>query len=205
MTLTVPPEAAEEPFILEMEGQSLGSRKHRRFSDPAVPAEIMMQAFLWLQIVPAEQWAVLVNGKAVSKLPLELLPIDRIKLRRGGTTPLGARVTAKYPRADELRIELSDAPKGVTVEKITVHNIPAPPQRPGQKKPAQTQGLVVELATAAESLETGVKGNLIFEVVREWTPAPTIEVPKPKERRQSYGLLPAVPFEVVGTGRAKRR
>ena len=66
-----PAGAAKEPFLLEMDGQSLGSRRHRRFTRPVVPAESMMQAFLWLQIVPAEQWAVVVNGDAAAKLPLE--------------------------------------------------------------------------------------------------------------------------------------
>lgn len=182
LTMTVPPAAAKEPFLLEMDGQSLGSRRHRRFSRPAVPAESMMQAFLWLQIVPAEQWAVLVNGQAAAKLPLELLPVERVNLKLGGTTLLGARLTEKNPPANELRVELSEPPKGVTVEKVT-------PEGPG---------LVVSLATDAKTVKPGLAGNLIFEVIREWTPAPTEAAPAPKPQRRSYGLLPAVPFEVVG-------
>jgi hypothetical protein len=187
MTLTVPPTAGSEPFLLEMDGLSLGSSRHRRFSRPAVPAESMMQAFLWLQIVPAEQWAVLVNGKPADKIPLEFAPVDRIKLKLGGTTPLAARLTEKWPPAKELRVELSQPPKGITVEKTA-------PEGPG---------LVVELATDAKSVEPGLEGNLIFQVVREWTPAPTEEVPAPKLQRWSYGLLPAIPFEVMG--RATRK
>ena len=187
LTLTVPPTAAQEPFLLEMDGQSLGSRRQRRFERPAVPAESMMQAFLWLQIVPAEQWAILVTGEPAAPCPLELLPIDRVNLRLGGTTLVGARLTGKNPPASELRVELVDPPKGVTVEKLT-------PEGPG---------LVVALATAAKSLPMGSAGNLIFEVIREWTPAATDTVPAPKPQRRSYGLLPAVPFEVVGTAPRK--
>jgi len=187
LTLTVPPVPATEPFLLEMEGQSLGSSRHRRFTRPVVPAESMMQAFLWLQIVPAEQWAILVTGDAPAKPPLELLPVERISLKPGGTTLLGAKLTAKQPPANELRVELTNPPKGVTVEKVS-------PEGPG---------LVVSLAADAKSAEPGTEGNLVFEVVRAWTPAATEEMPKPQPQRRSYGILPAVPFSVGG--QAKRR
>jgi hypothetical protein len=205
-TLTVPPEAAEEPFILEMEAQSLGSRRHRRFTRPVVPAESMMQAFLWLQIVPAEQWAVLVNGKAVNKFPLELAPIEIIKLNPGRPTQLGARMTGRYPPAKEMRLELKDPPKGIKVEKITPQIIKVPPTRPGAKTPPKVQQvLIIELAADPETVKPDLKGNLIFEVVRKYTPAATESNPNPTERRYSYGILPAIPFEVAGTGRTKRR
>ena len=188
MTLTVPPAAAKEPFLLEMDGQSLGSRRHRRFERPAIPAESMMQAFLWLQIVPAEQWAILVNGDAAAKIPLALLPVELVKLKLGGTTLLGAQMTEKNPPASEMRIELSEPPKGITVEKVT-------PEGPG---------LVVSIATDAKTVQPGLAGNLIFEVIREWTPAPTETAPAPKPLRRSYGLLPAIPFEVVGQAPRKK-
>ena len=91
-------------------------------------------------------------------------------------------MTAKYPPAEEVRVELTDPPKGITVEKV---------------KP-EASDLVVTLATDAKSVEPGLEGNLIFEVFREWTPAPTEEMPKPKTQRRSFGILPAIPFEVTG-------
>jgi hypothetical protein len=187
MTLTVPTAATADPFMLEMDGLSVGSSRHRRFSRPALPAESMMQAFLWTQIVPAEQWAVLVNGKPVDKIPMAFAPIERIKLRLGGPTPLAAVPTEKHPPANELRVQLKDPPKGITVEKTAVEG----------------PGLTVTLATDAKTVEPELEGNLIFEVFREWTPAPTEGMPAPKQQRWSYGLLPAIPFEVVG--RAARK
>jgi len=187
LTLTIPPVAPKEPFLLEMEGQSLGSSRHRRFTRPVVPAESMMQAFLWLQIVPAEQWAIVVNGTPAPKPPLELLPVERINLRPGGTTPLGAKLTAKNPPANELRVQLTNPPKGITVERVS-------PEGPG---------LIVVLAADAKTAEPGREGNLIFEVVREWTPAATEERPKPQQQRMSYGILPAIPFQVIGPAKRK--
>jgi hypothetical protein len=180
LTLTLPPTAALDPVLLDMDGHSVG-RKHRRFSRPVVPAESMMQAFLWLQVVPAEQWAVVLNGKPVTKLPLEFPPVpNRINIKLGGTTPLVARLTGKYPPAEELRVELTDPPKGLTIEKVT----------------PEASNVTVLLATDAKSIQSGLEGNLIFEVFREWTAKPTEAQPLPKPQRASLGILPAIPFEV---------
>ncbi len=188
MTLTVPPTAAAEPVLLEMDGNSVRTRTSRaKISRPAVPAESMMQAFLWLQIVPAEQWAVILSGKPVTKPPFEFLPVDRVTLKLGETMRLGARLTGDWPAAAELRVELSEPPKGITVEQVS-------PESPG---------LVVVLATDAETVEPGLRGNLVFEAFREWTPAPSEATPSPEPRRTSLGFLPAIPFEVVG--RAPRK
>ncbi|HUT90985.1 MAG TPA: PPC domain-containing protein [Thermoguttaceae bacterium] len=183
LTLTVPPIAGSEPVLLEMDGQSVRGRGHSvKLSRPVVPAESMMQAFLWLQIVPAEQWAIVLSGKPVTKPPLEFPPVDRVELKLGETTILGARLTAKNVSTQDLRVDLSEPPDGVTVEKVS----------------PEALGLAVVLATDAEKVKPGQRGNLIFEVFREYTPAPTEATPKPEPRRTSVGILPAVPFEVVG-------
>jgi hypothetical protein len=189
MTLTVPPTATTKPVVLEMDGRSVRDRSQRvRISRPVVPAESMMQAFLWLQVVPAEQWAVVLSGKPATKPPLRFPPIDRIKLKAGETTLLGARLTGKRPTAKDLRVELSAPPDGITVKEVSVE----PP------------GLVVVLAADADSVEPGLRGNLIFAAFRESTPAPTEAAPSPAPRRTSLGFLPAIPFEVVGR-RATRK
>ena len=156
-------------------------------SRPVVPAESMMQAFLWLQVVPAEQWAVVLSGKPATKLPVEFPPTGQVKLKLGETTMLGARLTGTYPPAEELRVELKDAPGGIAVEKVS-------PESPG---------LVVVVTTDAEKVQSGLRGNLIFEVFREWTPASSEANPSPKPRRTSYGFHPAIPFEVVGRSARK--
>ena len=116
VTEIVPGESATtEPVVLEMDGQSLGGHGQRRFSRPAVPAENMMQAFIWYQLVPAEQWTVVLSGKAGTKLPLGFPPVDRVKLKLGETTLLGARLTQETPAPGEIRVELSEPPAGITL------------------------------------------------------------------------------------------
>jgi hypothetical protein len=188
MTLTIPRTAPEQPVVLEMDGHSVRGRGSSvRLSRPVLPAESMMQAFLWLQIVPAEEWTVVVSGEAAKKPPVEFPPLDRVELKLGDKTLLGARLQGKNPKADQIRLELSEAPDGVTVDKVE----------------PKGQALAVLVATDAEKVKSGQRGNLIFEVFREYTPAPTERVPEPEPRRTSYGILPPIPFEIVG--RAPRR
>ena len=182
LTLTVPKEVPEEPVILEMDGHSLGSRRHRKFSRPAIPAESMMQAFLWLQIVPAEQWTIVVSGRPASKIPLEF-PAEPIKFTLGESTSIDARITAKLPLPKEVQVELYEPPKGINVVKTT-------------PKEGKEPGVTVEISADADLVRPGLTGNLVFEMFRQWTPAPTEKNPKPTERRTSYGYLKAMPFEV---------
>ena len=188
LTLTVPPTASEEPFALEMDGQSLGGHGQRlRISRPAVPAENMMQAFIWYHLVPAEQWTVIVNGKAGAKMPLAFPPADSLKLKLGEKMTLAATVTEKNAQVAQLRLELSEPPPGISVEKVS----------------PEGKTLAVVLAVDAEKVKPGFRGNLIFRAYREWTPAPTQTNLNPKPQQSSYGFLPAMPFEVIG--RAPRK
>lgn len=188
LTLTVPPTASPEPFTLEMDGQSLGGHGQRlRLSRPAVPAENMMQAFIWYHLVPAEQWTVIVNGKAGAKMPLAFPPVEQVKLKLGEKTTLSAMVTEKNTQVAQLRVELSEPPPGISVEKVS----------------PEGKALAVVLAVDAEKVKAGFRGNLLFRVYREWTPAPTETNLNPKPQQSSYGFLPAMPFEVIG--RAPRK
>jgi hypothetical protein len=187
LTLTVPPNAPLEHVVLEMDGLSPGSQRQRRFTRPVIPAESMMQAFLWLQVVPAEQWTVVVTGKPASKIPLEFPPAP-VRLKLDEMTTVGGRLTEKLPLPPEIRVELHEPPAGISVEEVS-------PREPG---------VAVKLKADAKMAKAGMKGNLIFEVFRQWTPAATETSPMPKERRTSYGFLPAIPFEVeAGSSRPK--
>ena len=183
LTLAIPKEAPAQQVILEMDGRSL-SRRQRKFSRPVIPAESMMQAFLWLQIVPAEQWTIVVDGSPMPKIPVEF-PTDTIKFKLEEPTTVDVRLPGKLPLPTEVRFELHAPPKGITVV---------------ETKPKESGGVTVELLADAKT-KSGMTGNLIFEVFRQWTPAPTEKSPQPKERRTSYGYLPAVPFEVEASRR----
>ena len=80
----------------------------------------------------------------------------------------------------ELRFELSEPPKGITLEDPVVA---------GRK-------LAVPIKCDAEKVKAGTKGNLLFIVARERTYLRK-EDKKMTTSRSVIGLFPAMPYEVV--------
>ena len=193
-TLTVPPQARELPTQLEIEGQATVRGIRRK--ELAVPAENMMQAFIWYHLVPAEEWNVLINGRAGGKPPVDfptLAPASqrsrvqpRLKLLAGEPTILPARVIDKNVPPREIRLELREPPPGVTIEKV-------------EAKPGRVE---VVFQIDPETAKVGTKGNLILQAFSEFTPRPTERNTNPDPQRRFLSYLPALPFEIVkGRGR----
>ncbi len=182
MTLEVPETAPEGPVILAMEGRAKrGKGSNSLLVRPGVPAEHMMQAFIWYHLVPVEDWNVVISGKPSAKPPFAIImPSRRVKLRPGGTTLLNVQPLAKKIVAREMRVELDEPLNGITAEVVT----------------DTSNRFAVQVTVDAEAVEPELSGNLLLRVFRETTPAPTTEIPKPRPRRTAYGLLPAMPFEV---------
>lgn len=183
MTLTVPDTPPSDPVTLRMQGAARrGTRGRANIVRPAVPAENMMQAFIWHHLVPVENWNVVVSGKPAARMPFQLmLPAERVVVPRGGKLRLDLLVLSKHVAADQLRIELDDPPPGITASIVTKD----------AEKP------FIEVTTEADEVEPELRGNLLINVFSEFTPKPTEANPAPKTRRTSYGFMPAVPFEVT--------
>lgn len=180
MTMTVPTTPTSEPVQLEMEGYAAGKRG--AVSRYVYPCESMTQAFAYQHLVPVKDWTVMVSGGAEGKVPLELPRIDRVRLQLGVPSPMPMLLPGKYPAPEEVRLELSEPPEGLTIDKV------------------KTEGnvIVAMLATDAKKVKLGLRGNLLLKVFREWKPAPKDPKESPKEQKSYLGLMPAFPFEVVG-------
>ncbi len=182
MTLKVPQTAQAESFVLKMEGAARRRiRSRATIVRPAIPAENMMQAFIWYHLVPVENWNVMVSGKPGAKMPVQVVvpPPAPIRLPRGGKLLLNALPLSSGTKVDQLHAELNEPPEGISAAfVIGPSGIPA-----------------VELATT-EEVPPGLRGNLLLSVYREYTPQPTESDPAPRPRRTDYGYLPAIPFEV---------
>ncbi len=178
LTLTVPAEATAEPLMLQINGHAAG-RGRKLLSRPALPAEEMMQAFIWYHLVPTKDWTVFVKGKPPGKPPCKFVD-QALQLSTAGPSPL--RVLVDDARAAaELRFELSEPPDGISLEDPVV----IPP------------GLVVPIKCDPEKIKPGLKGNLIFIVSRERIVPAKEEGVKPTTSRSVIGMFPAVPFEVI--------
>jgi hypothetical protein len=178
LTLAVPPVHHEKPIRLRLEGRSMiqGAEVCRT----AVPAEDMMQAFIYHHLVPTEHWMVVASGSYGGALPLTLLGERPVKLPAGGAARIPVSV-AKGTAPQEVRLELSEPPKGIAIKELS----PDP------------QGLAVVLSADAKEAKPGLKGNLIVNAFLETPVKAKDGQTQAGTRRTPLGILPAIPFEVA--------
>ncbi len=176
LTLTAPPFAGGEIVSPNMVGSaSIGGRTVRR---TAVPAEDMMQAFIYQHLVPSEELLVSVQRAPRTAAPIRLLDDDPVEIPLGGTALVRLAVPGDS-FLERLKLELSNPPEGVALQRIDA-------------KPETT---ILVLSADAEKAKPGAKGNLIVDLFiersqsRDGTPQPA--------RRFPVGVLPAIAFEVV--------
>jgi hypothetical protein len=178
LTLTVPSMAPEEPVSMRLEGRAMiGGREIRR---QAVPAEDMMQAFIYRHLVPAEDWMIAVTGGRRFRAPLRLFDREPVELPAGGT----ARVRLSAPRApflDQVQLALSDPPEGIAIQGMS----------------RVVGGVAIDLQADAEKVQPGLKGNLLVNAFIERTFGRAGGTQPGNKRRIPIGTLPAIPFEIV--------
>ncbi|MHC4227200.1 MAG: hypothetical protein ACYSW0_07185 [Planctomycetota bacterium] len=178
MTLKAPPKAPTGPIRLQLEGRArIGGKL---VSHPVVPADDVMQAFLYRHLVPSKELSVLVQKARWGMPPIELATDGPVRIPAGGS----AQVRFKTPRRSNLkqvRLALREPPEGLTLHDLTV--VP--------------EGLAFQLRADGDAMESGYADNLIVEAFRESTPKPQKGKPTPPKRRYSMGVLPAIPILIV--------
>ena len=178
MTLTAPPETSNQLLSLTLVGQA--RIKGDMVRHAVVPADDVMQAFLYRHLVPSQELVVALKKSKWRQPTVTLDGPSPVRVPLGGT----ARVQIKTRRGKtlkEMRLELKDPPEGLTLQELTV--LP--------------EGLAFLLRADQEHLATDFADNLIVEAFREYTPKAKDGQPAPKKRRYSMGIMPAIPIKVV--------
>jgi hypothetical protein len=179
VTLQAPPSSTDQPVRLSLEGRAFV--RGRPLVHPAVPAEDMMQAFLYRHLVPTKELAVTVTGRFQNRMPLKILSDTPVKIPLGGT----ARVRVSVPGgglANRFRLELNEPPEGIALGKVS---------------PA-FDGTEIELRSDAAKTKPSLKGNLIVNILPgQALTAATKNKKQGNQPRAAVGTLPAIPFEVV--------
>ena len=184
LTLIVPPEPAKEPFVLQLYGHTTVRRQ--RVYRPALPAEVMTQAFAYQHIVPTQNWTVFVTGTPAGKLPCTFA--DSGLQLSTGENGQARFVVDEGQNASQFRFELSEPPSGITLQDPVPVDV--------------GRGLVVPVKCDPETVKPGLKGNLLFVLSREHTYVNEADK-KPTTSRNVIGMLPAVPFEVLPVKRSR--
>jgi hypothetical protein len=175
-TLTAPAQATGAPRPLLFEGEAAigGETVHHL----ALPADDVMQAFAWHQLVPARGSLVWVFGDHRNPL-WQVDGRSPVKIPAGGS----AQIRIGVPRSllPRVQLALNDPPPGITL----------------QQAADAYGGLVIRLHADAAQASPGLQGNLIVDAsvmppVNPANPRPAAARPSP------LGSLPAIAFEVVG-------
>lgn len=178
MTLTAPPQAAGRATALQLEGRARVSGQ--TLSRPAVPADDVMQAFLYRHLVPAQELVVFVQNTRWRAPSMDLANDVPVRIPAGGS----ARVliqTRRSPMLEQLRLQLHEPPPGLTLHDVTV--VP--------------QGLSFHLRAEKDAVQAPFADNLIVEAFRETAVPQKDGKPSNQRRRSTVGVLPAIPIEIV--------
>ena len=177
-TLTAPREFRDGSTAIRVVGTAeINGREIRR---GAVAAEDMMQAFLWRHLVPAENLMLTKVPRKWARPPAYLETGEVEIPLSGESMAVRFRTGANYRPKNDIELELSGAPEGISIARVTTVK----------------GGVDVTLMGDPEKLTPGLKGNLIMTAFekREITQKGK---PTGKKRRTPIGLVPAVPFRVA--------
>jgi hypothetical protein len=180
MTLTVRGKRLDQPVALQLEGRA--TIEGQTVSRPVIPSEDMMQAFAYRHLVPSRELVVAARRIQYAAPPMELAGSGPVRIPAGGATQVRMN-TPMRPGLRNVQLALSDPPKGMTLQDVTVV--------PG--------GLTFALKADGDAAKAGFADNLIVEAFTE-TAAGQKGVKAPKQLQQqrfSLGVLPAIPFEIV--------
>jgi hypothetical protein len=174
MTISAPRKLSTEPLMLHLEGTAKVGKE--TIVRPVVPAEDMMQAFLYRHLVPS-QTLLAAAIRPARGMPFIEVASGTTRIPSGGTTKVTMRVPPKVMMAN-IKLELENPPKEISLGDVSFG-----------------QGTVTLQVAADKNIATGLKGNLIVSATRE---AQAAQGGKAAVNKQILGPLPAIPFEVVG-------
>jgi hypothetical protein len=175
LTLTAPRGQPGKPYTPQLDGRAMIAGKEVRRA--AVPAEDMMQAFAYRQLVPEQAWMVRIIGAGQGGAGVRAAAEANVKLTAGATTALEVVVPARL--MDGMVLTLNDPPEGISIQGT----------RPG------ANGIAILLGADAK-VKPGLKGNLIVDA---YTERIVTQQNAPSTRRRNLlGTIPAIPFEVSG-------
>ncbi len=191
VTISAPRDARPQTFALHLQAQAQvgGDMITRR----VVPAEDMMQAFLWRHIVPQQELLVSVPGPrpvpAVWRplvAGLEPVTSGGIRLPLDGTARVQVRVPPTLPdhpwvTPSSLRFALAAAPRGVSLASSSVG----------------PTGIVLSLRADLNIAREGDSGNAIIGVSAPPKGTGEERAGAAQRRWVSLGVLPPIPLQIV--------
>ncbi len=176
VTLTVPLKVPENPVSLQLQGRaSIDGSVVKRL---AVPADDVMQAFLYRHLVPAQEFLLFIQKSKWAQPSVEIAGDSPVRIPAGGSTKV--RINAvKRANFKGVQLKLKEPPEGVTLQNVAV--VP--------------NGFSFQLKAKKDAEQ--IADNLIVEAFREYAVKNKKGKPTGQKRLGSIGVLPAIPIEIV--------
>jgi hypothetical protein len=147
----------------------------------AVAADDVMQAFLYRHLVPSEELVVRVVKSRWGIPPIKLVGQDGIVVAAGETVKVKMKAANRKKINANIKLALYQPPDGITMENVKVLQ----------------ESLSFDLKVDKETMAAGYEGNLIFEAFTESMPKTKDGKPTGAKRKNSMGVIPAVPIKVA--------
>lgn len=182
LTLTTPATPRDAAYPVKFIGRATIDGK--QVVREAVPAEDMMQAFLYRHLVSSKEMKVQVIGRGgAPKSAIRLEDKTPLKIPAGGTAKFHVAVQLGK-QIEDIQVELSEPPDGISIQKSD--------EGPG----------VMEIIFAADAAKAkvGQQGNLILIATGVRTNAAEKKEEKGKFKkspRAPLSALPAIAYEIV--------
>jgi hypothetical protein len=181
-TLKATAQPSEKPVSMFVEGHAqIGGSL---VTHDAVPAEDLMQAFIYQHLVASKALDVIVNGQArnFNRNAFKILTRTPVLIRPGEKTLVKVGVPSTM-FTERFRLELSSASDGILLESVSpVDN-----------------GIELALTADANKLRPGASGNLIVNVIPKNLSISSNPKQSAKQpQRPAVATLPAIPFRCVG-------
>jgi len=176
VTLTVPLKAPDDPVALQLEGRAnIGGHTTKRL---AVPADDVMQAFLYRHLVPAQEFLLFIQKSRWGQPLVELAGDSPVRIPAGGSANVRVKAV-KRANFKDVKLQLSEPPEGVTLRNVAI--VP--------------NGLSFQLKADKDAGQ--IADNLIVEAFREQVVKNKAGKPTGRKNRNLMGVLPAIPIEIV--------
>jgi hypothetical protein len=175
LTLSTPVMLGRAPVNVSLQGRAL--IQGRAVVRGVLPAEDMMQAFIYRHLVPAQNLAVAGLGRTLGKGGgARLLTKGTLSIPVGGTASV--EIDAPALRfSDKIHLELSDPPEGITIKNVTSSRF----------------GSQIILQADPDKTKAGLRGNLIVNAFTSKEGGAGTG----GKKRPPTATLPAIPFETV--------
>lgn len=165
----------DRPMALKIEGRAW-VQGHEVLRE-AVPAEDLMQAFLYQHLVPSQD--LLLNVFNTKPGPaIQLADAIPVVIPKAGSVRVGVK-TQFQKGLEGVELALKDPPKGISLLDVTV----------------QSDGLTFSLKADERDVSAGLEGNLIVEAFAD-VAAKNQGKKAAQKKRTCVGVLPAIPFKI---------